>query len=251
MLKFENHKVFITGATSGLGKGVVEILSSLGARVVLCGRSADKLKSVQASLSSPELSEVLEVNLEAVESIKPFLKESVANSGKFTGFVHCAGVDITKPYKLLKEKDFNQLYELNITAPFMLSKEIVNKAFFSENGGCLVWISSVMGALGQKGKIAYAANKSAVEGLIRSYALELASRKIRVNSVAPGIVETPLTDDLFSKLSPESVEEIKNMHPLGFGKPSDVANLVAFLLSDQSSWITGTTHFIDGGYHIQ
>ena len=251
MLKFKNHKVFVTGATSGLGKSVVELLNSLGVYVVLCGRNVEKLKSVQSDLCFPKISEIIEVNLEELGSIKSFLKESVSNSGLFTGFVHCAGVDITKPYKLLREEDFNKLYELNITAPFMLSKEIVNKSFFSKDGGCLVWISSVMGALGQKGKIAYTANKSAVEGLVKSYALELAPRNIRVNSVAPGIVKTPLTDDLFSNISPESVTTIENMHPLGFGKPEDVANLVAFLLSDQSSWITGTTHFIDGGYHIQ
>ena len=76
-------------------------------------------------------------------------------------------------------------------------------------------------------------------------------KKIRVNSVAPGIVKTPLTDELFSKTTEENIKAIAAMHPLGLGKPEDVANLIVFLLSDQSKWITGTTHFIDGGYHIQ
>ncbi len=251
MLSFTNHKILITGASSGLGKAVAELLNSLGVYTVLCGRNEEKLNNIKNLLSAPEKANVLVVDFNDNVSIKSFLKVSVENSGKFTGFVHCAGVDITKPYKLLKETDFNLLYKLNITTPFQLSKELVNKSFFSENGGSLIWMSSVMGTLGQKGKIAYTTNKAAVEGLIKSYALELAPRKIRVNSVAPGIVETPLTKDLFSKLSLERVQEIKNMHPLGFGAPGDVANLVAFLLSDQSKWITGTTHFIDGGYHIQ
>jgi NAD(P)-dependent dehydrogenase (short-subunit alcohol dehydrogenase family) len=251
MLDFTNHKVLVSGASSGLGKSVVEKLNSLGVFTVLCGRNEEKLINVQKELISPVNSEILVLDLENDTSLKPWLKESVDKSGKFSGFVHCAGIDITKPYKLLKEADFNLLYKLNITAPFQISKELVNKAFFNENGGSLLWISSVMGALGQKGKIAYTANKAAVEGLIKSYALELAPRKIRVNSVAPGIVKTPLTENLFSKLSGDSVTEIEKMHPLGFGEPEDVANLVAFLMSNQSKWITGTTHFIDGGYHLQ
>lgn len=251
MLSFNNQKIFVTGATSGIGRAVVDLLSQQGVFVVLCGRNFDKLKTVQKGLKNPAKSELFKLNFSDLSNFKDKLAESVEKSGKFTGFVHCAGIDITKPYKLLKTEDFNALYELNITIPFELSKSIIHKKFFNHEGGSLVWLGSVMGQLGQKGKIAYTANKSAIEGLVKSYALELASKKIRVNCVAPGIVKTPLTDELFSKLSTEQIETIENMHPLGFGSPRDVANLVAFLVSDQSTWITGTTHTIDGGYHIQ
>ncbi len=250
MLTFSNHKVLITGASSGLGKDAALKLNALGVFTVLCGRNEDKLIEVQSELENPKESSVLVLDFENYSSIKAWLKDSVKESGVFAGFVHCAGVDITKPYKLLKEADFDLLYKLNITTPFAIAKELVNKSFFDTRGGSLVWMGSVMGSLGQKGKIAYTANKSAIEGLIKSFALELASRKIRVNCIAPGIVETPLTKDLFSKLSSEQVSAIEDLHPLGFGSPEDVANLVAFLLSDQARWITGTTHFIDGGYHI-
>jgi len=130
-------------------------------------------------------------------------------------------------------------------------KELLKKSTFSSTGGSIVWLGSVMGSLGQKGKIAYTSSKAAVEGLVKSLALELAGKNIRVNCVAPGIVETPLTSELFSKISEDSIKSIEAMHPLGFGKPEDIANLICFLLSDQSKWITGTTHYIDGGYHIQ
>lgn len=250
MLTFSNHKVLITGASSGLGKDAAIRLNSLGVFTVLCGRNEVKLNEVKQELSIPEKSEVLVIDFENFSSIKPWLKESAQLSGLFTGFVHCAGVDITKPYKLLKDADFDLLYKLNITTPFTIAKELINKSVFSKKGGSLIWMGSVMGTLGQKGKIAYTANKSAINGLVKSLALELAPRKIRVNSIAPGIVKTPLTEDLFSKLSPESVVEIKKMHPLGVGSPEDVSNLIAFLISDQSKWITGTTHYIDGGYHI-
>lgn len=251
MIDLTGDKILVTGATSGIGKSVVNILNSLGAFVVLSGRDEAKLKLVASALDFPQKTEILPIDLSAFTSVKAELKNSVASSGQFSGFVHCAGLDITKPYKLLKPEDFDLLYKLNVSAPFSLSREIVNKAIFKGDGGSLVWMSSVMAHLGQKGKIAYTSSKAAVEGLVKSYALELANKKIRVNSIAPGIVETPLTKELFDKLSEEQVTQIESMHPLGFGAPEDVAHLVAFLVSKQARWITGSTHFIDGGYHIQ
>ena len=251
MIDLSAQKYLITGSTSGIGLGVSKLLNELGATVTLCGRNRLKLEEVRSSLMFPDKSDLLQVDLLEEFSVKPFLKESIVATGVYTGMVHCAGLDITKPYKLLKQKDFDQLNRLNITAPFQLAKELVGKSFFSPDGGSLIWISSVMGALGQKGKIAYTASKAAVEGLVKSLALELSAKKIRVNSVAPGIVNTSLTHDLLGKISSEAGDEIRNMHPLGFGEVEDVANLVAFLVSEKAKWITGTTHFIDGGYHIQ
>ena len=251
MLSFNEQKVLVTGASSGIGKAVTQLLNQQGVFVVLCGRNLEKLRSVQNSLENPSNTEIFAFDFENTSNFSNLLEDSVASSGVFTGFVHCAGVDISKPYKLLKQEDFDLLYKLNITIPFNLSKQLANKKRFSKNGGSFVWIGSVMGQLGQKGKIAYTANKAAIEGLVKSYALELAPRKIRVNVVAPGIVKTPLTEELFSKLAEDQVSAIEKMHPLGFGKPNDVANLVGFLLSEESNWITGTSYLIDGGYHIQ
>lgn len=251
MIDLTNRKILVTGASSGIGKAVAILLNKLGAFVVLSGRDEVKLTNVKTELSNVDRVELLPLDLTTFSSVKVELKKSVAASGKFSGFVHCAGLDITKPFKLLKKVDFELLYQLNVVAPFELSRELVHKSFFEPEGGCLLWMSSVMAHLGQKGKIAYTANKAAIEGLVKSYALELAPKKIRVNSIAPGIVKTPLTTALFAKISQESVDQIEAMHPLGFGKPDDVAHLVAFLVSPQARWITGSTHFIDGGYHIQ
>jgi NAD(P)-dependent dehydrogenase (short-subunit alcohol dehydrogenase family) len=251
MINLSGEKYLITGATSGIGLGVVKLLNSLGAFIVLSGRNEKKLNEVKKNLPNPDNSEVFVLDLLTEFSAKSFFKESTINSGLFSGMVHCAGLDITKPYKLLKSTDFEKLNRLNVIAPFQLAKELVKKDLFSPNGGSLVWVSSVMGFLGQKGKIAYSASKASIEGLVKSFALELATRKIRVNSIAPGIVKTPLTEDLFRKLSSEAIQEIEKMHPLGFGETEDVANLIAFLMSNKSKWITGSNYFIDGGYHIQ
>jgi|TARA_B110000261_G_C13055759_1_gene346079 NAD(P)-dependent dehydrogenase (short-subunit alcohol dehydrogenase family) len=251
MLTFRDQKILISGASSGIGNSVANLLNSLGVNTVLIGRDKLKLEKTLSQLQQPENASIIICDFLDEINLKGEFLKSVADSGTFTGFVHSAGADITKPYKLLKNNDFDTLNKLNVTAPFQVVKELLKKSTFSSTGGSIVWLGSVMGSLGQKGKIAYTSSKAAVEGLVKSLALELAGKNIRVNCVAPGIVETPLTRELFSKLSGDSINSIEAMHPLGFGKPEDVANLICFLLSDQSKWITGTTYCIDGGYHIQ
>ncbi|MNL26645.1 3-oxoacyl-[acyl-carrier-protein] reductase FabG [compost metagenome] len=121
----------------------------------------------------------------------------------------------------------------------------------SNDGGSIIFFSSLMAELGEAGKIGYCATKSALLGVVRSSALELLKRNIRVNAIAPAIVNTPLTTKLFSGLSDENITEIEKMHPMGFGETSDVVPMIKFLLSDQSRWITGQNIKIDGGYSIK
>jgi len=250
VITLEGHKILITGATSGIGKSIVQRITGLGSEVVLVGRNMNKLHSVVEELGIHDQAEVIIYDLSVPKSIREDLK-TLSSEKKFSGFVNSAGIDITKPLKLLQPEDYNLLFNLNVVVPSEIIKELTHKSVFSSNGGSLVLIGSVMGSLGQKGKIAYTSAKAAVNGFVKSAALELSSKNIRVNSVSPGIVETPLTEDLFSKLSIQAKEEIQSMHPLGFGKTEDISALVAFLLSEHSRWITGSNYYIDGGYHIQ
>jgi NAD(P)-dependent dehydrogenase (short-subunit alcohol dehydrogenase family) len=250
MITLEGQKVLITGATSGIGKSIVQRIISLGGEVVLVGRNIKKLNSVIKEFGIQNQAEIIIYDLSSHKSIKEELK-TLSIEKKFTGFVNSAGIDITKPLKLTRPKDYNLLFNLNVIVPSEIIKELTHKSFFSPNGGSLILIGSVMGSFGQKGKIAYASAKAAVNGFVKSAALELSGKNIRVNGVSPGIVETPLSEGLFLKLSIEAKGEIESMHPLGFGKPDDISSLVAFLLSEHSRWITGGNHFIDGGYHVQ
>ena len=250
MITLEGHKILITGATSGIGKSIVQRITGLGSEVVLVGRNSNKLISVVEELGIQNKAKIIIYDLSTPKSIKDELKV-LSSEKKFTGFVNSAGIDITKPLKLLKPQDYNLLFNLNVVVPSEIIRELTHKSIFSANGGSLVLIGSVMGTLGQKGKIAYTSAKAAVNGFVKSAALELSVKNIRVNGISPGIVETPLTNDLFSKLSLEAKDEIEAMHPLGFGKTDDISGLVAFLLSEHARWITGSNHFIDGGYHIQ
>ena len=127
---------------------------------------------------------------------------------------------------------------------------IFSKKKFSKRDASIVLISSVMSILGQPGKVGYCSSKSATLGLVKSSALELAKKKIRINAISPGVVLTPMTKALFNQLSSENIGSIENMHPLGLGDVSQIYPLVMFLLSDKSTWITGQNYIIDGGYSI-
>ena len=143
-----------------------------------------------------------------------------------------------------------QIYSVNVFAGIELLRYFTKKKY-SNDGASIVFLSSVMGILGQPGKIGYCSTKSAVLGMVKSSALEFAKRKIRVNAVLPGIVNTPMTQNLFAQIGEVNIKQIAGMHPLGLGEVTDVVPTILFLLSDNSKWITGQNFVIDGGYSIQ
>jgi len=115
-------------------------------------------------------------------------------------------------------------------------------------GGSIIFISSVMGVVGENGKTMYSMTKGALISAVKSLSIELATRKIRINAISPGVVETPMSKNAIYSRNEESLDKIKSLHPLGLGQPEDVANACVFLLSDASKWITGTNMLVDGGY---
>jgi len=129
-----------------------------------------------------------------------------------------------------------------------LVKYISNKKNICEDGASIIFIASIMSILGQPAKVAYCSSKGALISGVRAMALELANKKIRVNAISPGVVRTPLIDDMFKSIPEESQKSILDMHPLGIGMPEDVANACGFLLSENARWITGTNLVVDGGY---
>jgi NAD(P)-dependent dehydrogenase (short-subunit alcohol dehydrogenase family) len=164
--------------------------------------------------------------------------------------VYCAGKEETLPLSSYSHEKVNDIFNVNFHGAFQLLR-MFSKKKSCHDGASFVFLSSIMGELGQPGKTAYCSSKAAIIGLVRAAALELASRGIRVNSVSPGVVETPMTAHLFSIIGKEKEREIKSMHPLGFGKVDDIVSLISFLLSDNSKWITGQNFKIDGGYSIK
>ena len=174
----------------------------------------------------------------------------VAEHGKFDGYVHAAGLERTLPVKLLKTSDYEELYRVNTLSAMELSKQLTSIKHINKDSS-LVFIASITAGIARPGVAAYAASKGALISAARVLAVEVANRGIRVNTVSPGTVLTPLMQKYLATLSEEQYAERVNGFPLGLGKERDVAQLIIYLLSDASRWMTGQNIVIDGGYTIK
>ncbi|TWI19970.1 SDR family NAD(P)-dependent oxidoreductase [Sphingobacterium siyangense] len=238
--------ILITGATSGIGKALACLLvKDLNTCVYGIGRDEEKIQD----LLGYENFIFLKFDLFKVEEIEELFKSSLGDI-KFSGFVHCAGLEETLPIGLYTVDRVQQVFTVNVFSAIEIVRNLSKKKY-SLDQASFILLSSVMGELGQPGKIGYCASKSALLGFARSLALELAKRKIRVNCVSPGIVDTPLTQKLFQQIEEENKSRIVGMHPIGIGEPNDVVYLIEYLLGDKSKWLTGQNIKIDGGYSIQ
>ena len=242
-----NKKILITGATSGIGLALCEFLLNHNCSVIAVGRDMSKIDHLQSQFSNSLTFVLLDLN-EFVFYPKIF-DEALAGE-KFDGFVHCAGIEETLPLTMYNPENVAKIFTINVFSGIELLRSFSKKKY-SNDGASVVYISSVMGELGQPGKVGYCSTKAAVLGIVKSSALELAKRKFRVNAISPGVVNTPMTQKLFAQIENENIERIKLMHPLDIGEVEDVVPMIAFLLSDNSKWITGQNIKIDGGYSIQ
>jgi len=246
----QDKNILVTGASSGIGASCCITCSELGANLILLGRDQRKLEQTLKKLK-PGNHSVLSYDLMNIEGIEKALEEPLNKYGKIHGFIHSAGIDITKPLNNLRLIDYQKIFSTNVISGFEIARILSKRKFYAVEGTSYIFIASVFGMLGSPGTIAYSASKGALLAGSRSMAIELAAKKIRVNCISPAIVQTELTDKLFSELPVGSLERIKALQPLGFGSPVDIANACVFLLSDEAKWITGSNLVIDGGYSCQ
>ncbi|MGJ1445031.1 SDR family NAD(P)-dependent oxidoreductase [Sphingobacterium spiritivorum] len=239
--------IILTGATSGIGFETMKGLVKDGHKIVAIARDFEKIRDFLDEVKDNVI--CCPLDLSKVSEIETLFKK-LDFSEKFDAFVHCAGMEETIPLTLYNPDKIERIYKLNVFSGIELLRHFTKRKY-SNDGASVVFLSSVMGVLGQPGKIGYCSTKSAIIGLVKSASLEFAKRKIRVNAVLPGVVDTPMTQNLFSQISEENVKEIVEMHPLGIGKTEDVVPAIKFLISDGSKWITGQNLIIDGGYSIR
>ncbi|TAN00557.1 MAG: SDR family oxidoreductase [Chitinophagaceae bacterium] len=247
MLSLSGKKILITGASSGIGKAIVEQAAEIGAKVVLMARREELMSEIVAGLKG-DGHQYFAVDASDDNKVGASLKLAVSDGVPFDGFVHAAGSELTVPLKMLSRNAFEKVMSINTFAAFNISKILIQKGNFSLGGGAFVFIGSVMAALGQPAKTGYCASKGALMAGARAMALELAPKRIRVNTILPGMVKSEMSLGLLDSLDESGVKRIVEMHPLGIGEVTDVANVALFLLSDLGRWITGTSLWVDGGY---
>lgn len=246
-LDIKNKVFLITGASSGIGRSISRICYEFGAKLVLLGRDEKKMAETTALMSS-EFYHTILMDLTDLSTIEASLEEAVSRMGKFNGFCHSAGYEKTLSIKAMKPSHYINMFNVNAVAGFELARLLSKSKFCSEQGSSFVFISSITSLVSRAGLAAYSASKGAIVSASKAIALELAAKKIRVNCVSPGTVITPLIENFINQLEPDQRQRRLDEYPLGLGKPEDIANLVAFLLSDRSRWLTGSNIVIDGGY---
>ena len=243
----QNKIIVITGASSGIGRQCAITCSQMGATVVLLARSEERLEETLLNLT-PGNHRSYPIDLVDFEKVEAVVKQINIEFGKIDGIIHCAGISTTLPVKLISPEKLAGFYQTNVIAAVNLTRLFTKNTHFSNEGGSIIFLSSIMGVVGESGKTIYSLTKGALISGAKSMALELASKKIRVNCISPGVVITPMSQNAVYSQDEESLNKTKALHPLGLGNPEDIANACVFFMSDASRWITGTNLVIDGGY---
>lgn len=242
----EAKHILVTGASSGIGREVAIWLSRQGAVVTLVARDEARLAATAQSLEGKGHQTAV-MDFLGDEDVSRWMKELSRSSSPFDGLVHAAGVQMPMPIRAMSLSHWEKIISTNVSSGFSLIKAFRQKGVCQPSSS-IVLISSVMAKAGEPALLGYCASKGAVESMARAAALELAKEGIRVNCVAPGVVQTEMVESLQNLVGEDSMQAIREKHPLGIGEPSDVAYAVNYLLSPAARWVTGTSLAVDGGY---
>ena len=235
--------ILVTGASSGIGQATAVKCAQMGAEVVITGRDTERLQA------TADLMGTLNAQIAADLTNQEDVERLVASLPPLDGAVLCAGNSTTLPLQFGSREKFDEMFNVNFFAPVELLRLMYKKKVL-QKGASVVLIASIGGTHSfMPGNGVYGASKAALNSLMKYAAREYASRKIRVNSICPGMVDTPLIHR--GTITEEQLAEDAKRYPLGrYGKPDDIANGAVYLLSDASSWLTGHDLVIDGGFSI-
>lgn len=239
----ESKTILITGASSGIGRGIAIAVAKAGARCVLVARNKERLEAVAQECGGEAIIEPVDVTNTAE------LKALVERVPQLDGLVQCAGIsDKHTPLKFLNEEFVDEVLNVNLKAP-MLFLAMLEKKKKLNKGASVVLMSSISSFHAAPAHSLYMASKGALTAFAKGAALDLSGKKIRVNTIAPGMVNTPLID--YSNISEEQRKADEAKYPLKrYGESEDIASAAVYLLSDASSWVTGQQFVVDGGITI-
>ena len=241
----ENKTILITGASSGIGKAIAIECSKMGAKVVLSGRNETRLNETKNLLEGDGHLMCIS-DLSTDEGINAVVEQCP----QIDGLVNNAGITITMPVQFVNREKLDEILQVNTYAPILLFQRLL-KAKKVKKGSSTVFTASISGlCCAVMGNSLYSTTKAAICGFVKNAALELAPKNIRVNAVCPGMIDTHILDA--GRVSSEDLEREKEKYPMKrFGRPEEVAGAIIYLLSEASSFTTGTSIVIDGGFTLQ
>lgn len=243
----KNNNTFITGAAQGIGKSIAMEMAKKGANIAVADTNIEKADTTAQEIKTlgvKSLAIKLDVSKqnEVVSAFETFIKEF----GRLDVLVNNAGITKDALVVRMKNEDWDVVLDVNLKGTFLCSKEAI-RLMVKQQYGKIISISSVVAFTGNPGQVNYSASKAGIVGLTKTVAKEYASRGIRVNAVAPGFIQTAMTNAVPEKIK----EEMKKSIPLGyFGTPEDIANIVIFLASKDADYITGQVFHINGGMYM-
>lgn len=244
MKLLEGKVVLITGATRGIGKGIAETFAAQGAEVAFTyAGSVDKAKALETELNKTTKAKAYQSDASDFEASQKLVEEVLEEFGKIDVLINNAGITKDNLMLRMSKEDWDTIIKVNLDSVFNLTKAVI-KPMMKARGGSIINMTSVVGIKGNAGQANYAASKAGVIGFTKSIALELGSRNIRCNAIAPGFIETEMT----AVLDEKTVQGWREAIPLKRGgQPEDVANACVFLGSELSSYVTGQVLNVDGG----
>ena len=244
MIKFTpEDKFIVTGASSGLGQGVALLLNKLGATVIGIARNWERLTETKQKSEHPGNFFIEEKDVTSdIDGLPAYVKSLREKYGKFRGMAICHGISRVSPMQLVTYASMQEMFNCDYFAPMMLAKGFVDRRNNVGHGAALVAIASIAALTSHRCMVEYSGSKSALIASMRALSREVAPFGIRINTVAPSDIKTPMV------LNADSHVAIRETnYPLGFGEVSDVANMIVYLLSDDAKWITSQNYVIDCG----
>lgn len=243
MADTKTKEILITGSSRGIGKATAKLLAKQGYKIVLhCNKNIDKAKSVQEEIG--ENSRILQFDISNREQTKEILTNDIAKNGVYFGLVLNAGITKDNVFPAMEDDEWDSVINTNLNGFYNVVKPLILPMIQSRQKSRIVTLSSVSGLSGNRGQVNYSASKAGIIGATKALSLEVAKRGITVNCVAPGVIESDMTEDL-------PKDKVLDMIPMKrFGTAEEVANVIEFLISEKASYITGQVISVNGGLYL-
>ena len=243
MADTKTKEILITGSSRGIGKATAKLLAKQGYKIVLhCNKNIDKAKSVQEEIG--ENSRILQFDISNREQTTEILTNDIAENGVYFGLVLNAGITKDNVFPAMEDDEWDSVINTNLNGFYNVVKPLILPMIQSRQKSRIVTLSSVSGLSGNRGQVNYSASKAGIIGATKALSLEIAKRGITVNRVAPGVIESDMTEDL-------PKDKVLDMIPMKrFGTAEEVANVIEFLISEKASYITGQVISVNGGLYL-